>query len=242
VDDVLTRARDFNNELQTFRLTPIKERLKTGLNLADADIIEIPVLFDTLAHGTVSQLGTIIDVAGADAVLRTVAFTPGMVNMLVVDNHAMVPRPFGPRMKTADVVSILTAVGLSTANAARVSPLEGHWFWVPKGQPLLSLEVIFGVPAATISSHASNSGKFDGAGKVKNHWDKIWIPEDNVDLFEAHLQLSLEDIGVTVHWLDDWDLYHTLDGEVHCGTNVVRTPPEAASGYSGPHWWDAYPA
>jgi len=28
------------------------------------------------------------------------------------------------------------------------------------------------------------------------------------------------------YWLDDWSSYHALLGEVHCGTNVIRTPPE----------------
>lgn len=29
---------------------------------------------------------------------------------------------------------------------------------------------------------------------------------------------------LTVHYLDDWDVYHMGLGEVHCGTNVLRTP------------------
>ena len=33
-----------------------------------------------------------------------------------------------------------------------------------------------------------------------------------------------------VVFLDDWDVYHLGMGEVHCGTNVVRTPSETA-------WW-----
>ena len=28
----------------------------------------------------------------------------------------------------------------------------------------------------------------------------------------------------TYHWMDDWDVYHLGLGEVHCGTNVTRTP------------------
>jgi hypothetical protein len=52
--------------------------------------------------------------------------------------------------------------------------------------------------------------------------------------------LLLDDIGLTVHWIDDWDTYHRQAGEIHCGTNVVRTPAEAAPSYSGPQWWDHY--
>jgi hypothetical protein len=38
--------------------------------------------------------------------------------------------------------------------------------------------------------------------------------------------------SLEVHFLDDWVAYHLALGEVHCGTNVVRTPPaEAATAY-----------
>lgn len=37
--------------------------------------------------------------------------------------------------------------------------------------------------------------------------------------------------GIEVVFLDDWYSYHLLDGEVHCGTNVTRTPLE--------DWWTA---
>jgi len=32
------------------------------------------------------------------------------------------------------------------------------------------------------------------------------------------------------HWVDDWDIYHMGLGEVHCGTNVIRTPAS--------NWWE----
>jgi protein-arginine deiminase len=35
--------------------------------------------------------------------------------------------------------------------------------------------------------------------------------------------------GLEIHWLDDWDTYHMNLGEVHCGTNVLRTPTD--------DWW-----
>ncbi|MFT4976681.1 MAG: hypothetical protein ACI8S6_002586 [Myxococcota bacterium] len=38
--------------------------------------------------------------------------------------------------------------------------------------------------------------------------------------------------NVEPHWLDDWDWYHMMLGEVHCGSNTVRTPAEDS-------WWDS---
>ncbi|MFT4624775.1 MAG: hypothetical protein ACI8PZ_003438 [Myxococcota bacterium] len=36
--------------------------------------------------------------------------------------------------------------------------------------------------------------------------------------------------NVTPHWVDNWYTYHLAWGEVHCGTNTVRTPTA--------NWWD----
>jgi hypothetical protein len=33
---------------------------------------------------------------------------------------------------------------------------------------------------------------------------------------------ALEALGLTVHFIDNWDPYHVCAGEVHCGTNAVR--------------------
>jgi hypothetical protein len=61
-----------------------------------------------------------------------------------------------------------------------------------------------------------------------------------VDLFEAYTQVVLEDIGLTVHWVDTW-YYHVLAGEIHCGTNVKRRPPGVQPPAGFKHWWDVYP-
>ncbi len=34
-----------------------------------------------------------------------------------------------------------------------------------------------------------------------------------------------------IEFIDDWDIYHLGMGEVHCGTNVIRTPSDSAT------WW-----
>ena len=40
---------------------------------------------------------------------------------------------------------------------------------------------------------------------------------------------SLMPAGMELHFLDNWDVYHMALGEVHCGTNVRRTPTAS--------WW-----
>ncbi len=51
------------------------------------------------------------------------------------------------------------------------------------------------------------------------------------DIFADQLETALAPEGVTVKWLDDWDLYHTNMGEVHCATNTAREIPNVK-------WWE----
>lgn len=48
----------------------------------------------------------------------------------------------------------------------------------------------------------------------------------------AQAFLEAMPLGVDVVFLDDWDTYHLNLGEVHCGSNVVRTPPSDVT------WWE----
>ncbi len=53
------------------------------------------------------------------------------------------------------------------------------------------------------------------------------------DIFVAATAGALTPIGVTAHWIEDWDLYHELDGEVHCGSNTKRVVPTNVA------WWES---
>ncbi len=52
------------------------------------------------------------------------------------------------------------------------------------------------------------------------------------DVFKTYVEDALADRNVTVHWVEDWYLYHILDGEVHCGSNTKRVVP------STHRWWE----
>lgn len=52
------------------------------------------------------------------------------------------------------------------------------------------------------------------------------------DIFKAAMETKLAPLGITVHWAEDWDLYHANMGEVHCGTNATRQIPDAK-------WWES---
>jgi protein-arginine deiminase len=60
---------------------------------------------------------------------------------------------------------------------------------------------------------------------VNNH---VILPEpkgpvvDGRDAFAAPIRVAFEALGLSVHFIDNWEPYHVRAGEVHCGTNAVR--------------------
>jgi protein-arginine deiminase len=53
------------------------------------------------------------------------------------------------------------------------------------------------------------------------------------DIFKVQVEDALAPYGVAVHWIEDWNLYHRLDGEVHCGSNTTRVVPADIK------WWES---
>jgi protein-arginine deiminase len=58
---------------------------------------------------------------------------------------------------------------------------------------------------------------------------------DGRDLFKVQLETALGEVGIGVTFIENWDHYHTLLGEVHCGSNVRRAVDQ-----SNP-WWEVSP-
>lgn len=52
------------------------------------------------------------------------------------------------------------------------------------------------------------------------------------DIFKSAMESALAPLGITVHWVEDWDTYHRQLGEVHCGTNATRKVPDSK-------WWES---
>jgi len=242
VKKTLERGKAFNERIQGLRLGPIRDRVADCLHVDRADVIELPVLYDSLPDPLVTtHLGAIhwrpgvpaTGVAEKVTTVRTAAYTPNVVNLQVVNDHLLIPRPFGPRMKVDDVKWVLDALGIPVT-LGDLTGMDTHDSWEQRGTALANIASSFEVPAATIK--AVNAGKFTGADTVKNNWDRIQIPEGRVDLFEACTVARLKPTGAKIHFVDTWDWYHRLDGEIHCGTNVQRTPMEKSG---GPKWWAA---
>lgn len=56
---------------------------------------------------------------------------------------------------------------------------------------------------------------------------------DGEDALRAAIVAAFAPRGITVHFVEDWDGYHRLNGDVHCGSNVVRARPAEED------WWTA---
>jgi protein-arginine deiminase len=54
---------------------------------------------------------------------------------------------------------------------------------------------------------------------------------EGVDIFKAQFEAAMAAWGIGVAWVENWNLYHILWGEVHCGTNSLRATPEVK-------WWE----
>jgi protein-arginine deiminase len=52
------------------------------------------------------------------------------------------------------------------------------------------------------------------------------------DIFKQAMETALAPLGVTAHFVEDWDTYHRQLGEVHCGSNATRKVPDSK-------WWES---
>lgn len=59
------------------------------------------------------------------------------------------------------------------------------------------------------------------------------VPGEAACRYEQHAERVLTGLGLTVAFADVWDHYHVQGGQVHCGTNCLRHPPEEVA------WWEA---
>ena len=81
-----------------------------------------------------------------------------------------------------------------------------------------------------------NRRHFDASGYLKRDFARIAIDDGMVDIFELFVAAIGAELGVRVHFVDSW-FYHLRDGQIHCGTNVLRGRPASAVGW--PDVWDA---
>ena len=214
---------------QRFRMNRDVEKLLDELTaqlrkeLDNPDIIYLPAIFD-IPEGNMTE-----------------SFCPNLVNLQVVGSHLMMPRPFGPRMKAADAVTVLKKVldpgmhSLVSTSFIKKMRLDSYTLNI---QNFPETDYHQQIPLSGIKQHSFVDTPNDFAARLleanrtdftsvesdpylKPGWHKLTIPEKTVDLFEFYTTIVLSQVGATVHWIDTW-YYHIRHGGLHCGTNTLR--------------------
>lgn len=268
VEQLVAHLGDYNRWLRVNKLGPIQGRLQQGLALSDADVIPLPTYFE-LPSDRNAPIGTDRH--------RTIAYTVGSVNMQVVGNHLMVPRPMGARVRPDDARRVVeaTMAEIGWQKPVIIPPTTGFYFWgLPGFYSLSTIAAAFShtptearrqnvidainrranlTPDNAAAAQAKldeirnapqNAGLTDPAngymsGDAFVACRRVFIPHDTVDVMEVYIRSVLEGEGNVVHFIDDFYNYHLMSGEVHCGTNVVRTPAEVDASFRT-RWWDHY--
>jgi Protein-arginine deiminase (PAD) len=273
----------YSAKVEREKLAAIRERLMTGLDIEEPDVLSIPTYFEVPPDSSA---------AFGNELNRTIASNVGMVNMQVVNNHLMVPRPFGPRLESAKAALALETIlekwfvrGVPPAPPMLLPSTDEHFFWARPGETLRQIAMYFARPAGMTASKVKAQRQkliqklktgnttltdldpayqkavedleqaildepwnkavptpLDQVAPAPDHtftkWMRLKIPGNTVDVLEGFMKSILESLGNTVHFIDDFECYHAMAGEVHCGTNAVRKPPEEHAGFTA-RWWDA---
>ncbi len=243
-----------NDWLAENTMAPLYKMLKgkfRGLYL-----VELPVLYDEV-NWVVTDAKT-GDIAPDFDNEKTSAFLPNAVNLQVLGDHVLVPRPYGPRAAPEIAARILSRVAPDMQSVFTASVLSStvftqtvHWVRRPispgaSGSDLSRIAEEFKdgfigledeeirelILKANRRQFGNRPNPDDGFADLNEGWRRLLIPEGTVDLFEAFVRLRLEALGVRVHFVDTW-YYHIRLGEIHCGTNVLRYAPRKV-----PKWWE----
>ena len=181
------------------------------------------------------------------------AFLPNASNLQVLGNVVLVPKPFGPRMRPEHAGQVVRASLAQTWPDFKPPKMNPQWFasrgldicrlWLRgekyngmagNASAVAVLAQLFadGFPTETKpleiekQIREANRRVLDADGSLKTGWQLVTIPEKTVDLFEACTMAVLQSAGVDVTFVDSWT-YHVQAGEIHCGTNVLRSVRKA---------------
>lgn len=231
-----------NDAIEERFLAPLGAQL--GSAFPGVPALRVPVLYDDPRRLPVGD-GTFEH----DFRRSVGAFLPNAANMQVLGNTVLVPKPYGPRMRPDHAGPVIRASLAQTWPDFKVPRLDAHWFasrgldevrlWVRaekynqmagNASAVAALAKWFqdgfaaGTALADIEKQIrlANPRALDADGSLKTGWQQVTIPEKTVDLFEACTVAVLQSAGVDVVFVDSW-LYHIQAGEIHCGTNVLRS-------------------
>jgi len=142
--------------------------------------------------------------------------------------------------KPADTTidGVLANTDVMQASAKAAVAIDGQIAKIKEATGITDEEIIR-IPFLHMStmgaSIAYQPGTVNGLYVADNHFvapDPHGPVVDGKDIFREQMTHALEPLSVTVDFIDDWDEYHAVEGEIHCGTNSLRRVPDAK-------WWES---
>jgi protein-arginine deiminase len=195
---------DYNDELDVEYMQPVLEIVKAEFGLTDDDVVLIPGVWERTNWGGLAMI-------------------PGMTNLAVYNEHLLIADPF---LRTYD------------------EDVDGNG-------ALNQGEDLDGDNLLDTDEDANGNGVLDegedinlnGVLDTEEDLNSNWQLDEGEDLNgngllntyrDPFILYMLENMpeGLEMHFLDDWETYHLMWGEVHCGTNILRTPR------SDVYWWE----
>lgn len=144
----------------------------------------------------------------------------------------------GSQVAQITIDQVLADTDVMTASAEAATQIDGQIATIKAATGLTDAEIIripyLHMPYSQ-GSIAFQPGMVNGLYIAPGHFvapDPHGPDINGVDPFKAIMEERLAPFGVTVHWAEDWDLYHRNLGEVHCGTNSTRQIPTSK-------WWES---
>jgi protein-arginine deiminase len=221
---------------------------KTFLQMIEAQKVQQPLYIDTswLLVGHVDETLSFIKASSARGWVMLVndpALAKTMLETQSAAGNGAVPMFVGKYWSQTDAAQVtidqvLADTEVMQASAEAVTEIEGQLTIIKAATGLTDAEIIR-IPYLhmpyTQGSIAYQPGMVNGLYMAPGHFvapDPHGPDIAGKDIFKTIMEERVAPFGVTVHWAEDWDLYHRNMGEVHCGTNATRAIPAAK-------WWES---
>jgi len=159
--------------------------------------------------------GSVVMFAGKEWLDDNDDVTPADITIdgVLADNDVMTQSDTAAAAIAGQIQTIEQATGLTDADIIHVPFLH---------EPVMGLSLAYQPGTVNALYYAQDTfAAPDPHGPIIN----------GVDIFKDQLETALAAINIKVVWVEDWDLYHRLSGEVHCGTNSKRGLLD------GEQWW-----
>jgi len=150
-----------------------------------------------------------------------------------LDNNS---NPYPAAIAIQDVLADTSIMATSDAAAASV---DGQLQVIKQETGITDSEIVH-VPFLHESSQGASLAYQPGTVNGLYYAQDVFAAPDphgpiinGQDIFKTQMHDALAPLGINVVWIEDWDLYHRLSGEVHCGTNSKRGL------MPGEKWWES---